>query len=76
MGMIMSVPRAFPKDSLKTPVPSDIDVAQSVEPLKITKIADYLGLKEEEYEMYGPNKAKVLPMSTLIHSLISFSSYQ
>mmetsp|Transcript_7530 Transcript_7530/g.12951 ORF Transcript_7530/g.12951 Transcript_7530/m.12951 type:complete len:642 (+) Transcript_7530:156-2081(+) len=59
MGMIMSVPRAFPKDSLKTPVPSDIDVAQSVEPLKITKIADYLGLKEEEYEMHGPNKAKV-----------------
>uniref|UniRef100_A0A7S0N2S8 formate--tetrahydrofolate ligase n=1 Tax=Pyramimonas obovata TaxID=1411642 RepID=A0A7S0N2S8_9CHLO len=59
MGAMMSVPRALNKDDLKTPVPSDIDIAQAVEAVKITKIADHLGLKEDEYEQYGSQKAKV-----------------
>ena len=54
---MMSVPRALGKDDMKSPVPSDIDIAQSVEAFKITKIADNMGLKEDEYEMYGcPNR--------------------
>ena len=58
-GVMSSVPRQFHKDDLKTPVPSDIDIAQAVEAVKITKIADYLGLKDDEYEQYGSQKAKV-----------------
>ncbi|MBU1558566.1 MAG: formate--tetrahydrofolate ligase, partial [Gammaproteobacteria bacterium] len=46
---------------LKTlsPVPSDIDVAQSVEPMPITKIAEELGLLPEEIKQYGNYEAKV-----------------
>ena len=44
----------------KTPVPSDIDIAQSVEPLPISQIADSLGLAAEDYELYGTKKAKVI----------------
>jgi formate--tetrahydrofolate ligase len=43
---------------VKTPVPSDIDIAQSVQPVHISKIADALGLKPEEYDLYGIHKAK------------------
>lgn len=42
-----------------SPVPSDIDIAQSVAPLPITAIADELGLDAEDVEQYGPVKAKV-----------------
>ncbi len=45
---------------VKQPVPSDIDIAQSVEPVHIAKIADKLGLQQEEYELYGIHKAKVI----------------
>ncbi len=44
---------------LKRPVPSDIDIAQSVEPLDISIIADEMGLLPEELELYGNKKAKV-----------------
>lgn len=44
---------------VQTPVPSDIDIAQSIEPLHIAKIADALGLTAEEYDLYGTHKAKV-----------------
>lgn len=47
-----------------SPVPADIDVANSVKPLNISAIADELGLKPEEYDCYGKSKAKVL-LSTL-----------
>lgn len=43
-----------------SPVPADIDVANSVEPLPIAAIAEELGLKPEEYDFYGKTKAKVL----------------
>lgn len=50
---------ARPLSDLKSPTPSDIDVAQSIDPLPITQIADALGLHPEEFEQHGPSKAKV-----------------
>ena len=44
---------------LKSPVPSDIDIAQDAELKPITLIAEELGILPEELEMYGPYKAKV-----------------
>ncbi len=44
---------------LKRPVPSDIEIAQSVTPLPIRQIADEAGLLPEELELYGNAKAKV-----------------
>ncbi len=44
---------------LKRPVPSDIDIAQSVQPLPIMQIAEEVGLLPEELELYGNYKAKV-----------------
>lgn len=45
---------------VKDPVPSDIDIAQSIKPLPIVVIAeDRLGLQPDEYELYGTTKAKV-----------------
>mmetsp|Transcript_21125 Transcript_21125/g.58609 ORF Transcript_21125/g.58609 Transcript_21125/m.58609 type:complete len:648 (+) Transcript_21125:252-2195(+) len=43
----------------QSPVPSDIDIAQSVEPKLITAIAARLGLKPDEVLSYGKTKAKV-----------------
>lgn len=43
----------------KTQVPSDIDIAQSVPPIEIAKIAAAAGIKENELEFYGKYKAKV-----------------
>ena len=55
----MSLPSVTRKLELKSPVPSDIDIAQSVEPLPISQIAESLGLAVEDYELYGTKKAKV-----------------
>ncbi|KIZ04525.1 methylenetetrahydrofolate dehydrogenase (NADP+) [Monoraphidium neglectum] len=45
---------------IKTPTPSDIDIAQSVKPKHISQIAEVkLGLSPDEYELQGPSKAKV-----------------
>lgn len=43
-----------------SPVPADIDIANSVQPFPIALIADELGLQPEHYELYGKAKAKVL----------------
>jgi methylenetetrahydrofolate dehydrogenase (NADP+) / methenyltetrahydrofolate cyclohydrolase / formyltetrahydrofolate synthetase len=43
----------------KTPVPSDIEIAQAVELKKINIVAEELGLLPEELEHYGEYKAKV-----------------
>ncbi|PNH05613.1 Monofunctional C1-tetrahydrofolate synthase, mitochondrial [Tetrabaena socialis] len=51
----MSVTPLLP---VKVPVPSDIDIAQSVQPLHISSIAEALGLLPEEYDLYGTHKAK------------------
>ena len=44
---------------LKRPVPSDIDIAQAIEPLPIAQIAEAAGILPEELEPYGRYKAKV-----------------
>ncbi len=44
---------------LLSPVPSDIDIAQSVDPLPITEIAVDIGLKPDELVSYGKYMAKV-----------------
>jgi formate--tetrahydrofolate ligase len=48
-------------DMLNTvsPVPSDISIAQSVQPAHIGAIAEGLGLAPEEYDLYGTTQAKV-----------------
>lgn len=43
-----------------TPVPADIDIANSVEPLHISQIANELNLGPQHYDLYGKYKAKVL----------------
>ncbi|MQL97752.1 hypothetical protein Taro_030453, partial [Colocasia esculenta] len=43
-----------------SPVPADIDIANSVEPLHISEIAASLNLRPDHYDLYGKYKAKVL----------------
>ena len=43
----------------RTPVPSDIEIAQEAELRPISGIAEELGILPEELELYGPYKAKV-----------------
>jgi formyltetrahydrofolate synthetase len=47
------------KLTTKIPVPSDIDIAQSIQPLPIQKVAASLGLLEDELMVYGNYMAKV-----------------
>jgi methylenetetrahydrofolate dehydrogenase (NADP+) / methenyltetrahydrofolate cyclohydrolase / formyltetrahydrofolate synthetase len=44
---------------LKTPVPSDIEIAQDSDLKPIFEVAEELGLRPDEIEFYGPVKAKV-----------------
>src|SRR5205085_9504394 len=44
---------------LLSPVPSDIDIAQAGKLKTILQIADEIGLKPSELELYGQYKAKV-----------------
>lgn len=41
------------------PVPSDIEISQSIQPAPISEIAEALGLQKDEYLPYGSDKAKV-----------------
>lgn len=43
----------------KNPVPSDIEIAQSITPIPISQVAESLGLLPDELDFYGKNKAKV-----------------
>ncbi len=45
----------------RTPVPSDIDIAQEAELKPITKVAEELGLQPDEFDPYGKYIAKVSP---------------
>jgi hypothetical protein len=47
------------KLQIKSPVPSDIEIAQSVEPVPVRQLADKLGILEDELDLYGKHKAKV-----------------
>jgi len=46
-------------ETLLTPVPSDIEIAQAAVPLPINQIADEIGLLPKELVLYGDDKAKV-----------------
>ena len=46
-------------ETLLTPVPSDIDIAQAATPIPITQIAEEVGIQPDELDMYGTQKAKV-----------------
>ena len=47
------------KLNLRTPVPSDIEIAQEAALKPIAQVAEELGLRPDEIEFYGPYKAKV-----------------
>jgi methylenetetrahydrofolate dehydrogenase (NADP+) / methenyltetrahydrofolate cyclohydrolase / formyltetrahydrofolate synthetase len=49
----------MPKFDYKTPVPSDIDVAQAATLRPILEIAAQVGLSEDDLDLYGKYKAKV-----------------
>ena len=55
---------------LLSPVPSDIDIAQSVDPLPITDIAADIGLELDELVLYGQHTVSythlTLPTSDLV----------
>jgi formyltetrahydrofolate synthetase len=44
---------------IKHPVPSDIEIAQACKMKPILQVAEEIGLKAKELELYGPYKAKV-----------------
>jgi methylenetetrahydrofolate dehydrogenase (NADP+)/methenyltetrahydrofolate cyclohydrolase/formyltetrahydrofolate synthetase len=59
-GRKQSVPRFTPtKLKIRRPVPSDIDIAQEAKLKPILQIAEELGIRPDELELYGPYKAKV-----------------
>ena len=45
--------------NLQQPVPNDIEISQSVEPLRVTDLAKNVGILENELLPYGDTKAKV-----------------
>jgi hypothetical protein len=57
----------------KSPVPSDIEIAQSIEPLPISDIATQLGLLPKEVLCYGPTKAKVCPYAVFVFVYVCMS---
>lgn len=52
------------KLDFKDPVPSDIEIAQSVRTVPISKIADQLGIPAQHLEPYGTTKAKARKQRT------------
>ena len=54
-----AVPGRMGKLDFKDPVPTDIDIAQSVEPTPISEIAKKLQISAEDFEPHGTTKAKV-----------------
>jgi len=52
-------PFAPTRIKLIRPVPSDIEIAQAGKLKPVLKLAEELGIKETELELYGPYKAKV-----------------
>ena len=46
------------KLDFKDPVPTDIEIAQSVQTVPISRIADQLGIPAQHLEPYGTTKAK------------------
>lgn len=44
---------------LKSPVPSDIDISRAQTPKDIQVLSQEIGLREDEYSLYGNKKAKI-----------------
>ena len=42
-----------------SPVPADIEIAQAAELKPITQVAEEMGLRPDELELYGEHKAKI-----------------
>jgi len=55
----MSASKTLRKLAVVSPVPADIDIANSVEPFHISEIAKELNLSPKHYDLYGKYKAKV-----------------
>jgi methylenetetrahydrofolate dehydrogenase (NADP+) / methenyltetrahydrofolate cyclohydrolase / formyltetrahydrofolate synthetase len=47
------------KLELMNPVPSDIEVSQSIKTIPIGEVAEAVGVLPAEYDLYGRNKLKV-----------------
>jgi hypothetical protein len=62
-----------------SPVPADIDIANSVQPIHISEIAKHLNLTPNHYDLYGKYKAKVkcyhMYVSLICVSLSYISTY-
>ncbi|XP_052187476.1 formate--tetrahydrofolate ligase isoform X2 [Diospyros lotus] len=56
----MSQSKTLRRLEVVSPVPADIDIANSVEPIHISEIAHQLNLAPKHYDLYGKYKAKVL----------------
>jgi hypothetical protein len=68
-GIAGATTAATPLLDIKTPVPSDIDIAQSVTPQHIGTIATALGLTTDEFDLYGKHKAKARQACTSLRLL-------
>jgi methylenetetrahydrofolate dehydrogenase (NADP+) / methenyltetrahydrofolate cyclohydrolase / formyltetrahydrofolate synthetase len=58
-AIVKKFPFAPTKLKLLKPVPSDIEIAQAGKLKPILQIAQELGIKESELELFGPYKAKI-----------------
>ncbi len=45
--------------AITTTIPSDLDIARAVRPRPIIEVAEDLGIRDDDLELYGPVKAKV-----------------
>jgi hypothetical protein len=56
---------SVPDVVIKSPVPSDIEVSQSIAPAPIGEIAEASGVLPDECDLYGKTKAKVSSLSNI-----------
>ena len=66
----MSSSKTVRKLQVVSPVPADIDIANSVEPVHISEIAKDLNLSPNHYDLYGKYKAKVIGFLLLLLLLL------
>ena len=49
---------------------TDIEIAQSIKPRKITEIAKVAGISEDDIEFYGNHKRFLLPLRSIVFYLM------
>uniref|UniRef100_A0A7S2E0F1 formate--tetrahydrofolate ligase n=1 Tax=Octactis speculum TaxID=3111310 RepID=A0A7S2E0F1_9STRA len=59
MASLCTTPIPTPSVVFQEPVPSDIDVSQSITPLPMGQVAEAVGILPSELLLYGAHKAKV-----------------